>query len=515
MNRTALLKIWENPELIRHVRASLRPARALTMGLLVAIILVLVGLSCWVSEDGDAEKFYRLFYWWIMILQFTAIAIWVSTQCGQAVSRERVLKTYDFLVTTRLSAAELLIGKALGAPILGYYCVGLSIPVGWAVGLGAGYSPVVMVGTILLLAFFALFTAVVSLWISMLVDRAGTGAGAVGLMGLLPHLFLIGMSQSPFPGWSGLSILTPLFSIYDPKEVGYQIPVLFGAEIPYAILTPLLYLAFGAWFVLMLVRNLKKERGVIRLLSHWQALGFVAFLNVLFYALVDFSRLGVGPSYRRIGPDDLTMMVVNLNAWIRLGMGLATLTPYERLKVWWRARRAGAERYLSENGLPWPWMAMAGGITFLLLLVESVGMSGAVAFNEWKVGTAGLRLAVVLVFVSRDVLFLQWCLLTRMKPAIVKGFLYLSLYYTAAGILALTADNVFQDGDEVFMALTTPWMALFENRIAGMEWWLLFLGAALQVGVIVYIIHLIGRRLERAGKAAPAPAPDTAEPAQA
>lgn len=509
-----MYRFWQNPELIRHVRASLRPARALTMGLLVAVVLVLVGLSCWVSVSGDAEEFYRLFYRWILVLQFIAIAIWVSTQCSQAVSRERIMKTYDFLVTTRLGAAELLLGKVLGAPILAYFCVGLSIPVGWAAGLAAGYSPGVMVGTLLLLLFFALFVGVTSLWLSMLVEMGG--GGVIGLAGLLPHLFLMGMGGSVFPGWAALSIFTPLFAIYDPNnKVVYQNPVLFGTEIPFPVLTPLLYLAFGAWFVLMLVRNLKKGREVIRLLTHWQALGFVAFLNVLFYALLDFGRMDTLPYYRRSGPEDISLIMVNVNAWILLGIGLATLTPYERLKVWWRKRKAGAEKYLSEDGLPWPWMAMAGGIAFLLLLVESAGMSGAVAFEEWEVGTAGLRLAVVLAFVARDVLFLQWCLLTRMKPAIVKGFLYLALYYSAAFIIAVTFDSAFNGADKTLMSLTTPWRALFDNRISSGEWAALFLGAALQVGVIVCLIRLIRRRLERTGKGAPVPAPDAAEPAKA
>ena len=513
MNRTALLKFWENPELIRHVRASLRPARAMTMALLVAIILVLVGLSCWVSENEDSGKFYRLFYRWIMGLQFTVLGIWVATQCSQAVSRERVLKTYDFLVTTRLGAAELLIGKVLGAPILAYFCVGLSIPVGWAAGLAAGYSPGVMVGTLLLLVFFALFVGVTSLWLSMLVGKSG--GGLIGLVGLIPHISLMGMSGSIFPGWAGLSIFTPLYAIYDPGEVDFRMPVLFGAEIPFPILTPLLYLAFGAWFVLMLVRNLKKGREAIRLLTHWQALGFVAFLNVLFYALLDFERMDILPYYRRSGPEDVSLFMVNVNAWILLGIGLATLTPYERLKIWWRKRKAGAEKYLSEDGLPWPWIAMATGIAFLLLLAESAGMSGAVAFEEWEVGTAGLRLAVVLAFVARDVLFLQWCLLTRMKPAIVKGFLYLALYYTAAFIIAVTFDSAFNGADKTLMALTTPWRALFDNRVSSGEWAALFVGAALQVGVIVYLIRLIGRRLERTGTAASVPAPDAAEAAKA
>ncbi len=65
------------------------------------------------------------------------------------------------------------------------------------------------------------------------------------------------------------------------------------------------------------------------------------------------------------------------------------------------------------------------------------------------------------------------------------------------------------------MALTTPWRALFDNRISSGEWAALFVGAALQVGVIVYLIRLIGRRLERTGTAASVPASDAGEAAKA
>src|SRR5258708_39344801 len=52
-------------------------------------------------------------YRWLMLMQFAVLTFWSLLSCTQAVSRERERGTWDFQRTTRLTSAELLIGKLL------------------------------------------------------------------------------------------------------------------------------------------------------------------------------------------------------------------------------------------------------------------------------------------------------------------------------------------------------------------------------------------------------------------
>lgn len=47
-----------------------------------------------------------------------------------------------------------------------------------------------------------------------------------------------------------------------------------------------------------------------------------------------------------------------------------------------------------------------------------------------------IEFLVVLVFITHDITFIQWCRLTRMRAPVLKGVLFLGLYYLAAIVLA-------------------------------------------------------------------------------
>jgi hypothetical protein len=492
-----VLEFWRNPEFVRHARAELRPARAVTAAVVAMVICVLVGLTCWSSEHENVRVFFRTFYAWLVGMQFVVLGVWSAAACGQAISRERELKTYDFLKTTRLTSTELMVGKILGVPVLAYFVVACSIPVSVLSGILGGFSLRVLAGTYVLLLVFALFFSLVGLWGSMLMEKSNVGA--IGLLGLLPNGIALGFVDSSFPGFGALSVFPAIFSLHGLKEmeVARVTPSVFGVQVPFFFLTIFLYVVFGAWFALMLARNLKKDLEQIRLLSRWQAVGFVAFLNVLFFAFLDPRRVLTEVKWGMTSPQQVSVLVVGLNAAILFIIGVATLTSHERLKVWWRRWTAGEESYLAEYGLPWPWLVPAAAIAYALLAAEALGMLRVLPLKEWQLGRGAVQLLVFLIFTTRDVMFLQWCALTRMKRPIVKGFLYLWLYYTAVGVSALVASIVSTSGNRYIVALLTPY-GMFNSQ----EVWPRFapeicLGMVLQVGVIVFILKVITKRLQR------------------
>jgi ABC-type transport system involved in multi-copper enzyme maturation permease subunit len=492
-----VLKFWRNPEFIRHVRAELRPPRAITAAFLAIVVCVLVGLGCWASEQEKLRDFFRMFHGWLVGLQFVGLAFWCASGCGQAVTRERELKTYDFLKTTRLTAGEIVVGKILGAPIMAYFVVGCTLPISLVAGALGGYGVGTLAGIYALLLAFALFVSLVGLWLSMLLEKSSSAA--VALLTLLPIGWTFSLAYSPFSGLGSLSALPTVFRLYGLKDEAPPLPpTLFGVTVPSLAVSLLLYAAFGAWLVLMLVRNLKRDREQVVLLSRWQAVGLGAFLNVLFYALLNPQSLTAKAAYHTLQPEEVTTLAVAMNGLFIFVVGLTTLAPHERLKVWWRRRATGEETYLSASGLSWPWLIAVALVAYVLLVAEAAGLRSAIALERWHLGKAAIELFVLLIFAVRDVLFLQWCNVTRMKRPLVKGVLYLMLYYFAVSMVGLVvAVTTGSESNMVFDALTPygPFMPQGGGltRLSPA----IYVGMGVQITFILLILKAIAVRLSR------------------
>src|SRR5438270_1341132 len=124
-----LLAFWNNAEFIRHCRADLRAGRAAACAALVCVVCWLTGMSVWSGSGEQHKNYYPNFYTAVLIMQGAVLVLWTFLACTQAVVKERDQKTYDFLRTTRLSSAELMIGKLFGAPVVGYFIFLCFMPV--------------------------------------------------------------------------------------------------------------------------------------------------------------------------------------------------------------------------------------------------------------------------------------------------------------------------------------------------------------------------------------------------
>lgn len=500
------MPFWKNSELVRYARAELRPARAMTSAMLALVICTLVGLSSWAAmEQGHPKDFFQTFYLWMMGMQFVVLTFWCVSSCGHAISRERELKTYDFLKTTRLTPSELMLGKLLGVPILAYFTVGCTVPVSIVVGLMGGYSVNTIFWTYVLLVALALFVSIVALWASMQVE--GTSARSVSLLIVVPIALFFGFAETPFPGVGAISIFPALISLHKANtDIARVVPTLFGAPVSFTLITLVLYASLGAWFALMLIRNLKKEIDEIRLLTRWQAIGFAAFLNILFFAFLNPQLIQLPPAaspfryYPRpntIAPQDVASFAVGLNALILIVIGLALLAPHEKLKVWWRKHAAGEVSYFSPSGPPWPWLIPAAMIAFAMLVAEALGLERSIPLSQWRLGTAALQLLVALVFVTRDILFIQWANLTRMKRPVFKGILYLWLYYTAAGILVGVFSVASTIQSRFLLGVLTPFSVFILDNPSSTLWPGIYVGLFLQLALIVLLLRVLSVRLSR------------------
>jgi ABC-type transport system involved in multi-copper enzyme maturation permease subunit len=315
-----MMPIWRNPEFVRHLRAELRTTRALTVAAVVVVFAVLTWLGCWGSRASDMAVMHRyatnlhftaerlaemdrqtpIIVWFnvyiiLMYAQLGILTFWSLFSCAQSISSERERKTWDFQRATRLSPGELLTGKLFGEPVLAYFIVVCCLPI----ALLAGVLGRVRLGNIveadLLIISGAVFLGMAGLWLSSLFESRSKGVGLIGTFGLyLIFGFIVEARNSNFPGVAALSPLAGFIPLFD-KDPSFGPPRIFGSPVPWVVLSLLLYLMFGAWLVLTLLRTLTKDYDQMRSLSRWQAVGCAAFLNFTLYCFVrsaNFDDLG-------------------------------------------------------------------------------------------------------------------------------------------------------------------------------------------------------------------------------
>ncbi len=518
-------RFWSNPEFIRHRRAELRPTRAITVGAVVLLLCVLIGLACWSSQQHqllnlqqaaeqygtDAWKdrlnvlqdnFVRqtslVFFRWLVGLQAIALTFWTLFSCAQSVSGERDRKTWDFQRTTRLTSAEILIGKLLGEPVLVYFAVLCAAPVTLISGLAAGLSLGTVLSIFVFLVAISIFLGLGGMWLSTLLESRTRAVGLIAALAL--YGFTLGFSNFRDSGLPGLAAMSPLTGILNalgetgPMKIS---PVLFNHPVSWLLMTLLLCGSFGAWFWLMLVRNLKRDYPEIGPLSRWEAVGCAAFLNFMIYALL--SPIHTIGFEGRVGwfndGKSVALFAVAMNGLFLFLMGLATLTPQERLKVWRRTAKKSA--LFADDGLPWPWLAMSAVVAYALMVWGLLAWNHTLPLESTTLQGSAIRLLLVLVFVTRDVLFLQWCMLTRLRQPVVKGVLFLALYYMAAAVMTGLAAVTSEHAARFILALLTP-VQVFDPEIRGLAFpGMTYAGFLLQIGVIGVVVMAINNRLLR------------------
>jgi ABC-type transport system involved in multi-copper enzyme maturation permease subunit len=469
--------IWKNPEFVRHLRANLRRTRAIAVAATVVAICLLIWLGCWGSKQSELAAMRRgmemeNFHWsperltqmerdapievWLsffkfmMYAQLGVLTFWSLLSCAQSISGERERRTWDFQRATRLTAGEILIGKLVGEPILAYFIVLCCLPQTILAGLlgEAGWRSIA--GGYLLILTGALFIGLTGLWLSNLFERRSRGVGLIGTFGLY---LLFGLAtqlsqDSNFPGLGAFSPLAGLLSLFreEPYRTG---PTIFGTPVSWLSMSLLLYATFGAWFVLMLLRTLKKDYDQLHPLSRWETVGCAAFIIFTSYALF-FPR----PWYR-MDPIGFARFMVGLNGLVLFALGLVLLTPPERLKVWHR-KKTGMPSLLAEDGLAWPWVLISALVGYLLLVWGMFAWKYEVGFEQRALAIGLLLYVVIGLFVTRDILFLQWCRLTRLRAPVLKGALYLGLYYVAIVVLSTVVNIFSEERSRAVYALMTP-----------------------------------------------------------
>jgi hypothetical protein len=379
----------------------------------------------------EGTSLYLTFFNVLLASQFVALGLWCLHSCGQALVHERILQTFDFWRTTRLTASELIWGMVCGAPLLGYVAVGSTIPIGVISGIAAGYSLLQLLNVYLFLACFVLFLSLIALLSSMMAAKLQMGFGLAAVL-LLVISALPRFVAGPLPG---LTALNPIYALAellgDSADLDAPDAVLFGFPVSMVVAADILYSSLGAWVFIMLLRNIKKEREDIQLLSRLQLMGFAIYCNVVLYAFLDA---------REQYPGTIMTLVLLLNVATLYAVGLMALTPAERLREWRRSTQ-GRVAIFSENGLSWPWVASVGILAILLYGLANIAFLGDAGSGVEGTKRVAMSLVIVACFAVRDSLFLQWCQFHRFKQPLVAGGLYVGVYYLVVSTLPVSIQD--------------------------------------------------------------------------
>ncbi len=491
--------LFSNPELIRNVRAQLRPGRMLAAAIICGALSLAVGFSLAFAsrQAGHAGDWGHQLLLAAVTAQAFVLLIGGGVACLHAVQREKDTNTFDFQRVTRLTPLELTLGKLFGAPAMSYFIALCLLP---AAIVGAmvdradpsfvlmGYAALI-VGSIAYHAF--------ALLISLLIER-GAASGAV-LVYLVLVLFPSGIVRAILD----LGQLTPFFasdlvgqttwnvqSLLAQQRVpvsgpGPMVDMVFGWPVHHAFVLIVLDAIFMGWFLLAVVRNIKRDPAVYELFTPAQALGFALYVNLI---LVGFFRWSSWDALSAQG------VLLGLNTSLFFILGFVLIRNRDQVR---RLREAGAAVEARWVTATWPAPYLMGGALLVGLgVVAILPVMRAPGFS-WDPAWAIFRLVFVSLWFVRDILFLQWMNLRRGRRPLLLGLLYLVVFYTCTTLL-LAAIGLYRSPQGMAVtAIFAPFSAFArdpESRIDARSLW--FVALAVQVVLAGVFVSLQRRRLK-------------------
>jgi hypothetical protein len=447
MNGSAL-----NPEIVRSARIQLRPGRIIVVIAVcgvISITAVAYYLSGPLGHSPNAEDGQNLLNL-ILSLQIVALLIGGGIYCLQSVHREKDLNTFDYQRITRLTPLELLLGKLFGAPIQMYFSFLCLMPVAiWAAVNGrVPASNIVRIYVLILLGSITYHS--LALVLSLVMER-GTTAGAIIIFLAVVGLTSIDFSQGSSP--IGVHSLSPFYvyrlfgTAFTGVERGGVATSLnglqdsfFGMQISHVSVLLVLYMTLTAWFLLAGVRNIKRDPLAYELYSPPQGFAFLLYLYVLLLGFIrwsipqfHFSRLeGSYVTYEPLEAGVAEPMFLAIGLLFMACFGLTLLRNRDRVR-----RRI---RELGQKAAGW-WAAVwpapyvfAGSALAGLAIVRMIQMK-LHPLDDWSIGSGLLGAAFFSVWVVRDILYLQWMNLRRVRRPLLMAVLYMVVFYTCVSIV--------------------------------------------------------------------------------
>lgn len=431
--------LWSNPEFLRNVRAQLRPAKVVATACICAALSIVIGYAS--SHQNDRQLATGPAGWGMQVLE---IAFWLQAlmlaagggiACINSIHREKEQNTFDYQRVTRMTPLELALGKLLGAPVFTYFVFLCLMPLA-LFGAVMGKRPALTVlaaYAVLLVASLAVHT--LALLISLLTIRGSHTAAILVLLVILAGSF---SNENPSPYFRAHPF-GPFYAAqvvqwgeWEPAGTAYEAgrreplweeDIFFRQRVHHVPMLLLIDLMFAAWFLLALVRNIKRDPNYYEIYSPLESLGLAIFLNVVFAAFYWWGNRT---------PIESQATVLMLNIVVFFCLGLAAIRNRERVRRILRTRESGGANWLD---LTWPAPFMVAGTAAASLVILAGVAWGHSANPELDMNFAVFRALFFVAWITRDLQFLQWMNLRRARHPLVMGALFLIIFYTCVMIL--------------------------------------------------------------------------------
>lgn len=443
------MSLFTNPEIVRNARIQLRPKRMISAAALCAALQVSLiyaflrgGFAAYSADVvyGGGQGLLHTILW----IQAAVLVIGGGIASIHAIQREKDQNTFDFQRLTRLSPFELTMGKLFGAPLMAYFVFACLLP-GATIGVVAGGASrqFVLVAYVLLVLgaiVYMAFALVISLFLHrgavtwaillfILIVAVTSGSTSNLALGGLSPFVMVPLAQQT--SWSlssptmqiGRRALTVPSSFHD---------LFFGLSVHHAFVLLIFYLTILAWLVPAVTRNIKRDPANYELYTPAQALGFLCYLNFIVFAFFPWNaKPGALGFSGRLTPLDAQSVLLLVNIIAFFIFGFILLRNRSRM----RRRLHGIEAAPTALESVWPAPYIVLGAILVGTAMISVIQWKRDPSLEWSLTVAIFRVIYFAVWISCDLLFLQWMNLRRGRHPLPLGVLYLIVYYVCAGLV--------------------------------------------------------------------------------
>lgn len=493
------MSLFTNPEIVRNARIQLRPRRMLVAaGLCAAIEVALyyaffhggVNVDSGNTGYGGGPGLLHV----ILIIQALVLVIGGGIACLHAIQREKDQNTFDFQRLTRLSPFELTVGKLFGPPLMVYFVFACLLPAAivGAVAGGASWQFVLAAYVILILGaiVYMAFALVISLYL-----QRGTATWAI-----LLYLLIVAFTSRPTAETHlVLGPICPFFATSLAQQTSWSLTLgvmdrFFGMPVHHALVLLILYMTILAWLIPAVARNIKRDPANYELYAPAQALGLLCYLNLIVFAFFfwsDYSQRPIPSSIpgifirplSPIPPLDAQSTLLSVNIVFFFIFGFVLLRNRNRMRRRLHSIEAGPLALESIWPAPYIFLgAILVGAAMILVIQWKRDPS-----LEWSLAVAIFRVIYFAVWISCDLLFLQWMNLRRGRHPLPLGVLYLIAFYVCAGIIVAPLHLTQNPFTAIF--LPTPlWelnTALWTTHLA--EWIVALMGQAALALIFVFL----------------------------
>ena len=460
-----MIALWSNPEFIRNARAQLRPGRAIATACICATLSIVIGWALSYQSRvatgpyGWGSELFQVAFW----LQALVLTAGGGIACINSIHREKDQNTFDYQRVTRLTPLELTLGKLFGAPVFTYFVFLCLMPLAIFAIFAGKQEPLTVLMAYVVLLIGSLMIHALALLISLLTVRGSHTGAILLLLALLWGTSINGNSLQFFQvgplgpfyaaqlahraGWENAAGEALVRGGMPETTVDYD--VAFGRTVGHVPVLIVLDLLFAGWFLLALVRNIKRDPNYYEVYSPVQSLVFALFLNLLFVAFM---------KWREATAVDSQAFLLTLNTGVFSCLGLVAIRNRERMRRILRAEEGTASSWLATV---WPAPLMIAGTLAAGLLIVLGIFYGRDSRLEWSVNLAVLRSLFFVAWITRDMQFLQWMGLRRGKHPLVMGVIFLTIFYVCILIVMAPLDMFSRLERSAFSAFLVPSSAVY------------------------------------------------------